>query len=107
MIFQNRFLSQLQTHPTLVANAATYARDASSLVQIIATMSTDNPDRLDLIRSYADALKVVWIVMCALAGVAMIASAWTEGLGLDRELGTEQGFVRERRVSSEEEGDDK
>jgi len=50
-------------------------------------MSADDPDRTDLIRSYAEALKVVWIVMCALAGVAMVASAWTEGLELDRELG--------------------
>ena len=70
-------------------------------------MSADNPDKLDLLHSYADALKVVWVVMCALAGVAMVASAWTEGLALDRELGTEQGFVKERKVSSEEDGGEK
>lgn len=68
-------------------------------------MSAHDPDRADLIRSYAEALKVVWIVMCALAAVAMVASAWTEGLDLNRELGEEQGFVSEKRDGSVEEGE--
>lgn len=68
-------------------------------------MAADDPNRLALVQSYAEALKVVWVVMCALAGVAMVASAWTEGLDLDRELGGEQGFVRERKTAGgEEEG---
>lgn len=67
-------------------------------------MSADDPRRLDLVRSYAEALKVVWIVMCALAGVALVASAWTEGFALDRELDGEQGFVGRKRERGVEEG---
>jgi len=67
-------------------------------------MSADDPRRLDLVRSYAEALKVVWIVMCALAGVAMVANAWTEGFALDRELDGEQGFVGKKREGGVEEG---
>ena len=80
-------------------------------------MPIGNPDRRDLVQSYADALKTVWIVMCALAAVAMVASAWTEGLDLNRALETEQGFLREEkgrgggkeeeegRIGGEEEGE--
>lgn len=68
-------------------------------------MAADDPDRLALVQSYADALKVVWVVMCALAGVAMVVSAWTEGLELDRALEGEQGFLRERKIAGGEEGE--
>ncbi len=56
------------------------------------------PDKSDLIQAYADALKVVWVVMCAVAGLAMVASWWTVGFDLDRPLETEQGFEYERKV---------
>ncbi len=101
VIFQNQIRHNLSTYASLAPLASTYAKDASSLVQIIKTMAP-GPDRHDLIQSYADALKVVWIVMCALSAVAMVLSAGTKGLDLDRELETEQGFVYERRARDEE-----
>ncbi|MCJ1366609.1 hypothetical protein MMC16_005738 [Acarospora aff. strigata] len=117
VIFQNQMRSHLQTYPSLAPHATAYSRDASSLVQIVHNMPIGNPDRRDLVQSYADALKTVWIVMCALAAVAMVASAWTEGLDLNRALETEQGFLREEkgrgggkeeeegRIGGEEEGE--
>lgn len=54
--------------------------------------------RTDLVQSYADALKVIWIVMCGLSAVAFVASLWTQHFDLDRELETEQGFVEQKRV---------
>ncbi|KAI9875141.1 MAG: hypothetical protein M1830_008826 [Pleopsidium flavum] len=101
VIFQNSLSHNLSTYPSLLPHASTYASDASSLVQIIKTMPS-GADKQDLIQSYADALKTVWIVMCALSAVAMVLSAWTRGLGLDRVLETEQGFAGRRAVEDEE-----
>lgn len=67
-------------------------------------MPAADPDRILLIQSYADALKIVWVVMCALAAGAMVASVWTEGLDLNRGLETEQGFVKREREGGVEEG---
>ena len=56
--------------------------------------------------AYSDALKIVFVVMCALAGVAMVASAWTKGLSLDRALGKvdegAQGMARRSGERDEE-----
>ena len=51
--------------------------------------------KTDLVQSYADALRVIWAVMCALSGVALIASLWTEGIDLNRELETDHGFMHQ------------
>ena len=60
--------------------------------------------KIKLMEAYADSLKVIWVAMCGLSGVAMVLSVWTEGLDLDRPLETEQGFIRGS-VSTVEEGE--
>lgn len=54
----------------------------------------------EVIQSYADSLKIIWVTMAGLAGVALILSVWTEGLDLNRPLETEQGFLRGDSVST-------
>lgn len=61
--------------------------------------------RDDLVQSYADALKVIWIVTCALAGVALISSFWTEHFDLNRELETDHGFKHEEKSGDVEGGE--
>ena len=46
-------------------------------------------------QAYADSLKVVWVAICGLAGVALVASLATRGLDLNRPLETAQGFWEE------------
>lgn len=49
-----------------------------------------------VIKAYVKSLKVVWCVMCVLAGAAFIASlVWTREISLERELETEQGFIHD------------
>jgi len=100
-IFQNQFKIKLLKYPSLASNAAEYSRDASSLVEVIKHMAP-GVDRTDLIQAYADSLKVVWLVMCGLAAVAMVASFLTEGLDLNRPLETEQGFQHKSKSADEE-----
>ncbi|KAI9716837.1 MAG: hypothetical protein M1835_004156, partial [Candelina submexicana] len=59
-----------------------------------------------LIQRYADALRTVWIVMCALAAAAGLASLLTNRLNLDVALETEQGFVDGAKIVDEEKKDE-
>ena len=100
-IFQNQMRQKLLTYPLLAAQADNYSRDATSLVQIIKTMS-EGTAKEQLVQSYADSLKVVWAVMCGLAGLGLLTSFLTKGYDLNRALETEQGFREEKRVLDEE-----
>ncbi|KAL9134462.1 MAG: hypothetical protein Q9175_004356 [Cornicularia normoerica] len=101
VIFQNQLKKKLLTYPLLAPMAGAYSSDASGLVQIIKAMQ-HGPARTQLIQSYADSLKYVWIVMCALAGVALLSSFLIKGFELDRALETEQGFQVEKTTVDEE-----
>lgn len=46
-----------------MGNATALAQDASGLVQVIKAMPEGVRERLVLVDAYADALKVVWVVM--------------------------------------------
>ena len=84
-IFQNQLFAKLSTHPDLAPLALQYSQDASALAQIINTMP-DTPTRTALIQSYADALKVVWVVMCGLAVVGFAIGMFIKNYPLDRFL---------------------
>ena len=43
--------------------------------------------------AYVETLRMVWSIMCVLAGVMFMTSViWIEELSLERELDTDQGF---------------
>lgn len=101
-IFQNQVRKEMEKFPELVPRAAELAKDAASLVQVIKSMPKDLPMRANIVSSYASALQIVWAVLCGLAGVALIASLFTEGLSLDRDLVTEHGYQHEEKVEDQE-----
>ncbi|KAI9852378.1 MAG: hypothetical protein M1838_000900 [Thelocarpon superellum] len=104
-IFQNEMRRKLLTHPILAGDADQYATDAASLVQVINQMDVANPQRTPLVQSYADALKTVWLVMCALAAVALLTSFFVKSYSLDQAHDTEQGFQHQRKPKDVEEKD--
>ena len=101
VIFQNQMKKELLKYPLLAGNAVEYSRDASGLVQIIKAMPVSLA-KSQLLKSYTDSLRIVYIVICALAALAMVASFFTKALPLDRELETDQGFRDQNRVADEE-----
>lgn len=56
------------------------------------------PARTQLIRSYADSVKVVWIVMCALAGVALLLRILTKALSWTVPWRQSRSFSQRREV---------
>ena len=103
-VFQNQIHRKLLAYPLLAPHAAEYSKDAAGLVAVIQRLP-EGEGRRELIQGYADSLKVIWVTMCGLAGVALVASLWTEGLDLNRPLETEQYFLRGGSVSTTAAGD--
>ena len=93
-IFENSVKTQILKYASISAHADNWSVDATRLVEIIKVMP-DGIAKSDLIQSYADALQTVWIVMCALSGLALIISLGTKHFSLDRALETDQGFKHE------------
>ena len=103
-VFQNQLRQKLLTYPLLAAQADVFSQDASGLVQVIKSMPNDLPQKAQLIQAYADSLKVVWIVMCALSAAALLSSIFIKGYSLDREHNTEQGFQDKEKTLTVEDG---
>lgn len=101
VIFQNEIKKQIQSHPLIASHAVEWSADASGLVTVIKAMQ-EGAVKQELIKSYADALKVVWIFICAISAVGLFASLFTKHFSLDRALETDQGFVGDEKVSDEE-----
>lgn len=100
VIFQNQMRQKLQKYPEFASQARQLSQDAAGLVQVIKRMA-DGTDKSNLKTAYADSLKIVWVVMCALAGAAMIASFWIEHYDLDRALESEQTLRKKKRTSDQ------
>lgn len=92
VVFQSQFAVELRKYPDLARNATALAQDASGLVQVIKAMPQGAAERTAVVHAYADALKVVWVVMAGLAFVALVLSFGTKGLSLNAEMETEQAL---------------
>ena len=92
VVFQSQFAVELRKYPDLARNATALAQDASGLVQVIKAMPEGVVGRTSVVNAYADALKVVWVVMAGLAFVAFVLSLGTKGLSLNAEMETEQAL---------------
>jgi len=59
-------------------------------------------EKTQLVSAYADSLKTIWIVMCALSAVGLVASLWTAKYSLDQEHKTMQGYQGNTREADPE-----
>jgi len=91
VIFQNQIKQKLMSYPLLAPMAAEYSKDATALVGVIKSMA-DGIEKTQLTQAYADSLKTIWIVMCALSAVAFVASMFTKGYSLNQEHKTLQRY---------------
>lgn len=103
VIFQNRIKAKLLTFPDTASLAGKYAQDASALVEIIKSLPENSKIKAELRIGYADALKWIWMIMCGLAGVAMLASFYSKAYTLDLGLETEQGWKSKERPKTDRE----
>ena len=100
-IFQNQIRSELSKSSLLASQASKYSQDAQELVPVIRAM-TPGAEKDQLLQAYANALKVVWGVTCAISFVAGVASLWTEGISLNKKMTTDQGLKDGKGKADEE-----
>jgi MFS family permease len=96
VIFQNQMEKKLRAYPQFASRANELAKDAAALVQIIKA-TPEGQDKLDLRTAYIDSVRVIFIVLCALASVALVSSFFIKSYDLNRALETEQGFKAEKK----------
>ncbi|KEZ42428.1 Major facilitator superfamily transporter [Scedosporium apiospermum] len=101
VLFQNVFKTKLEDLPAFADKALELSRDATIVVGVIKGM---DPSQMkdDLIGAYNDSLKVVWIMLTALAGVSMLLGFTVKSFSLQREHVTKQGLVTNEKVSDVE-----
>ena len=85
VIFQNQMKTKLDAIPSLAAMSDEYASNGAALAQIIKAMPP-SPNKTLLVQAYADSLKIIWIVLCALSGFALLTSIPIKAISLDGEL---------------------
>ncbi|RAL58192.1 hypothetical protein DID88_002327 [Monilinia fructigena] len=95
VVFQNQIREKLLLYPPLASMATQYSKDATALVEVIKSMD-DGLDKMQLKQAYADSLKMIWVVMCALCGAALITSLFVKGYSLEVEHKTLQGLKEEK-----------
>jgi len=103
-IFQNMVQKKLQAYPLLAPFAAEYSKDAAGLVQVIKAMQPGLA-KTQLVQAYADSIKVIWVTMCGLAGVALVTCFFVREYSMDMQLQTEQGFKHHGKTGDVESSD--
>ncbi|KAB5578466.1 major facilitator superfamily transporter [Coniochaeta sp. 2T2.1] len=92
VIFQNVFRQKLSGLPAFADVADEYSRDATIVVGVIKAMP-ETEDRKDLIKAYADSLRIIWISLMAFGAVGMFLSVTIRGYTLNRVHVTQQPLV--------------
>lgn len=95
VVFQNQIKSKLLASPDLAVMADEYASDGSALAQLIINLPASS-SKTTLVQAYADSLKVFWVVLCAIAGVALLVSFVLTRVSLDREFISPQALGGDR-----------
>lgn len=93
--FQNQLKQKLLSNPLFATMADAYSKDATALVGVIQTMQ-EGTEKTELIKAYADSLKIIWIVMCALSAAGLAVSLFTKAYTLNQEHKTLQGLDQGR-----------
>lgn len=89
--FQNQVKKKLLAYPDFAPLAQEYSKDATALVTIIKAMP-EGVAKTQLVKAYSDSLQIIWIVMCALSAVGLLASLLTKSYTLNQEHQTLQGL---------------
>ncbi|KHJ36265.1 putative mfs multidrug transporter [Erysiphe necator] len=91
VVFQNQIYNNLMQYPLLAPNALAFSKEATIIVVIIKNMPK-GPMKTQLVQAYSDALSMIWVVMCAVAGLGLLLSIFVKGYTLEQELKTQQGY---------------
>ncbi|KAL4917377.1 major facilitator superfamily domain-containing protein [Aspergillus aurantiobrunneus] len=101
VVFQNRINFEFTRRANLAGMADKWTQDAAGLVQYVQSLP-HGVLRSDMERAYADALDIVWLMLCGTAGLGLISCALVKGYPMDQAFKPTQGI--ERGGSDEKQG---
>ena len=102
VIFQNRMVTNLQGYPQLADQAGTLSSDVVALIDTIQSLPDSDPNKITLKNAFTDSIKIIWMVICGLSGLGLLASLFVKHYGLNQQLQTEQGFSEQKAKPDEE-----
>ncbi|GME24902.1 unnamed protein product [Neofusicoccum parvum] len=70
---------------SLAGRAVEYSKDVSGLAEAVKAIPDADADKRLLRQVYASSLKIVWVVMCALAALGLIGSLFVRHVSLPRD----------------------
>ncbi|KAL8848058.1 MAG: hypothetical protein Q9221_006918 [Calogaya cf. arnoldii] len=104
VVFQNRMMANLASHPELSSSATLYSLDVVALIHQINIMSGSDPRKRMLAQALSRSIGTIWAVMSGLAGLALISTIFLKGYSLNQALVTEQRFNGQSSNKNIEEG---
>jgi hypothetical protein len=81
-IFQNRLISQLEKYPQVAEGNGHVIHDGVAVIASIRTMP-EAAGRTILVQAFANALQAVWVDMCIVSAVGLVASLLIQSYTLD------------------------
>jgi hypothetical protein len=99
-IFQNRLKQNIQDTENWSNFATELVRNAITLGESIHKLEK-GPARDELVQTYANSLKSVWVLMCAISAIGLALTLLIRSYSMDKPLETEQCFVNGRREDVE------
>ncbi|KAI5465732.1 major facilitator superfamily domain-containing protein [Mariannaea sp. PMI_226] len=91
--FQNEFERQIKKSAQFASKASEWAKNSSALVEVVKNLPSGALKRT-IVGGYVNSLHTVWLVLCILASVALVASVvLVKHKSLDRDFETEHGLV--------------
>lgn len=102
--FQNRFQQRLRENPEFADKASEWSKNASALVEVIRELPASMDAMKEaIVDGYMESLRTVWLVLCVLASVALVAAVvLVKHKSLDREFETEHGLVEAKSGKEDE-----
>ncbi|KAL4962001.1 MDR family MFS transporter [Aspergillus stella-maris] len=94
VVFQNRIKHEFSNLSGFSNEAQELSMDAAGLVKIIHGLPQGEA-RWEMESAYADALKIVWLFLCGLAGLALLASFFVKWYSMDQTFKPSQGVEME------------
>jgi hypothetical protein len=91
---------ELQAFTDLADLSTQYSLDPITLIAVMKILPRGAEQTTQLKIAFANSIRIIWAVMCALAGVGMIASWFVKSFTLNQAIVTEQAFAKDKKVNT-------
>jgi hypothetical protein len=81
-VFHNMFDRNLPTEPSILSLTRGHGIDAAPLIGVVNAIPREDPRKHKIIYAYAEALRILWLVLCGFSALGLLASFFTKGYSL-------------------------